>query len=284
MTREDLLAGGAPRSMPGPLDLTREFGVAVGSVIGREHVRLLRSAQDGAGAFTSPSLLAVAVTDGCSQGCASEVGAKLGAAWLVARAPGYWKAARGSAELFARAVGAGLTAYLERIARGLSPTGIVEPKVVQDFLLFGFLLAMVDPLKSAVVGLGDGAYSVNGRWVAIDPGPDNAPWYPAYGMLDRRALVSERRRSEVRVHFDGETTDVRSIVVATDGVLELRERAHEPLRDGTPQDGLEQFEHNDRFVENPTLLQRRLVALGGVNHRLHDDTTVALIRRCEVRS
>ena len=59
------------------------FAAFAGGVIGREHRRALRDGQDGAAVVQTEAVVAAIVTDGCSSGRESEVGARLGAAWLA---------------------------------------------------------------------------------------------------------------------------------------------------------------------------------------------------------
>ena len=74
-------------------------------------------------------------------------------------------------------------------------------------------------------------------------------------------------------------TDVRSVIIGTDGLNGLMDRADEPLSDGSLQGGLEQFEEDPRYLANPSLLHKRLTVIGDGNGRLRDDTTMILIRR-----
>src|SRR4051794_29186626 len=63
------------------------FTVATGSVTGREHRRVQRNNQDGLAVRVEPERIVAAVCDGCSSGTSSEVGARLGAAFIVAQLP-----------------------------------------------------------------------------------------------------------------------------------------------------------------------------------------------------
>jgi hypothetical protein len=137
--------------------------------------------------------------------------------------------------------------------------------------LFTFLVLAVGPKRAFVIGVGDGVVSLNGLVATLDPGPNNAPPYLAYGLLGPAP--------QPVVHVDVASEDVRSITIATDGALELEQRKHEPLVAGDVQRGLEQFETEAVYLRNPSLLQKRLVVIGERNGRLHDDTTLALVRR-----
>jgi hypothetical protein len=241
----------------------------VGSARGREHARLHRNNQDAAAFATSADVVIAAVADGCSSGCSTEVGARFAATWLARWLPRYARA--GGVDAWAPVAAAALTAELGAIARALAPSPEDLPGTVNDFLLFSFLAAVVTRDRTTVIGAGDGMFAVNGSAQVIDPGPDNAPDYLAYALLDAEP------RTRVRVHFDGATSDVTSIVVATDGASELIAR---PSDSGATSE-LAEIASDARYLKNPSLLQKRLTVLGEVRGALRDDTTAALVRRRE---
>ena len=67
--------------------LSASFAIAGGTVLGTEHRHALRNNQDALAFRETEDALIVVVTDGCSSGHSSEVGARLGAAWLAAAVP-----------------------------------------------------------------------------------------------------------------------------------------------------------------------------------------------------
>ncbi len=284
------------------------LAVAAGSVVGREHVRLGRPNQDGVAVHFEDDLMVAAVTDGCSSGRYSEVGARLGAAHLAAWVPELWRRQGGTAAApadLAREAADALVAYLYSVASGLIPGGAPVPSTlsatpfspsgveggpptthrnargehssltggVADYLLFSFLCAVVDDERAFVFGLGDGVYSLNGDVTVLDPGPENAPDYLAYRLVGVRGRVLQPR-----VHLCVPRAQLRSLAIGTDGLADLVGRASEPLRDGTLQGGLDQFEQGELYLRNPSQLHKRLTVIGEVNRRLPDDTTLALIR------
>src|SRR5256885_1414853 len=137
------------------------FMTMAGSVTGREHRRALRDGQDGFAIVARPRLTAAIVTDGCSSGKMSEVGARLGAAWLAGLVGSSFRACtRGAAcaneqracsengqrrmldlETIAQEVTGQLIARIDATARSISPD--LDPTIVGEMLLFGFLAAVV---------------------------------------------------------------------------------------------------------------------------------------------
>jgi hypothetical protein len=249
------------------------MSVLTGSVLGREHARLGRNNQDAVAVAREGEWLVAVVTDGCSSAPASEVGARLGAAFLAAHVPAIAQR-EASPEAVAREASAALLAYLGTIARGLAVHDDAAT-VVHDHLLFTFLCAVVGPSRAFVFGAGDGVFSIDGHVTVLDSGPENAPAYIAYGLLAGIAP----RTSPTCVHATVDTSALRSLVIATDGVVDLLARAADPLASGEAQGDLRPFEERDAFVRNPSLVQKRLVVIGELNARLRDDTTLAVLRR-----
>src|SRR5207237_749080 len=116
--------------------------------------------------------------------------------------------------------------------------------------------------------------AVNGDETALDAGPENAPDYLAYALIDAGATA----RSAVRLHRACATRDLTSILLATDGALDLIRTAAEPI-DGAAQGGLDQFTRDLRYARNPSLVKKRLTVIGTLHGRLHDDTAIALLTR-----
>jgi len=247
------------------------YHVLQGTIIGREHVRLGRNNQDAAAVRRRPDVVAVVVADGCSSGRFSEVGARLGASFLAERLA----ATRPEDAAGVRGSVAALRDFLRTVAVGVLQ-GDVDglSAAVHDHFLFTLLGAVITRTRAIVFGMGDGVYSINGRPTVLDAGPDNAPPYLGYDLLAKTA-----DESGVAVHADMPAAEVRTLLIGTDGLVDLMQRAHEPLASGEPQGGLAQFEIDDGLLKGPLLLQKRLVVLGETNRRLRDDTTVVVVRR-----
>jgi hypothetical protein len=244
-----------------------------GTVTGREHARTRRNNQDGHAARTVGDLAVAVVTDGCGSGSTSEVGARFAAAWLARWLPVY--ARRGDeGPAWVDDVCRALVRALGSMARMLAPAREERAAVVHDFFLFSFLAAVVSAERAVVFGAGDGVFAIDGRMVVLDPGPENAPSYLAYGLFPERA-------SRPVIHHDGPARAVSSILIATDGAAELQARAAEPLENGEAQGDLLQFTRDARYARNRSLLGKRLAVIGDLHARLSDDTTIAVLRAKE---
>ncbi len=237
------------------------FLVAAGSVTGRSHRVAERDGQDGFAQVARPGVCAVVVTDGCSSGRASEIGARIGAAWLAASIERRF-ACGSSGPSDPRAVASEVTSELvERLgllARSMHPEGDLDAARIAESLLFGFLAAVVTPEHAIVFGIGDGAVLAGRETHRIDPGPANAPPYAAYALLGKEMAP--------RIHFLGPARDVSTIAIATDGI--------------EPASCLADLAATPRLAANPSLLRKRLLVLAN-EHRFADDATVGVVRRIE---
>jgi len=220
----------------------RAFGA---SVQGRSHARLGRNNQDGWALAVDPARTAAVVTDGCGSQPRSEVGALLGAhflaRWLV-REPI-------SSELPERAALA-LQGFLATVAGGLGGGAAL----LEAQFLFTFLALVREGPRVSVFGLGDGAALVDGTWLQLDPGPENAPPYLAYRLGSPMA-----HHPRVQQHFLGEAAVA---AVMTDGLEALARSQLEALVEGVAD------------WRNPLTLQRRLNVLHAAAPFLDDATLV----------
>lgn len=279
----------------------RLYGVT-GSVIGREHRRRGRGGQDAAAVVLAEGVACAVVCDGCSSGEASEVGARLSARWIATHAPRLRRAIDDDAAL-AEAVVAGLVAHLGRVADdlvGASLDGVeaeamdagarARSGIVGSMLLATALVALVDTReggRALVFGVGDGALYVGGgetrlldEHVSRTADGGGAPAYPAYRLLERDSLaVGDAQWLAPRVHLRASAADVDVLAIATDGVADLEAQRGASLRDGSRVDGLAELARDPRLATNPSLLGKRLYALGEVHGRLTDDTTIAVLAR-----
>lgn len=258
------------------MTLTSWRGVT-GGVLGREHRRRGRGSQDAAAVSFTDGIACAVVCDGCSSGEASEVGAQLSARWLATHAPRL-RAAYEDDDALAEAVLAGLAAHLGRVADELAGGGARAP-IVASMLLATMLVALIDAReggRAVVLGVGDGLFAVNDAVRAVGDG-GSAPAYPAYRLLP--GADHGGRAIEARVHHAGPTRDVTTLAVATDGALELESARGTRLRDGGAIEGLAELARDERLGRNPSLLGKRLFALGEAHGRLWDDTTLAVLAR-----
>jgi hypothetical protein len=194
--------------------LTERFAVSRAVAQGRDHHRLHRDGQDGAAITASALGLGLAVTDGCGSARQSEVGARLGAAWLAENAPAHL-ASSPTADEGALAIERGLVAFLGAVAAGISDDPRRREALILDLLLFSFVCGVVTDERVVVVGRGDGLVVHDGVAHVLEPGPGNAPSYVAYELSES---LPEGR---TRVIVDAATHEATTLLLATDGLLPL---------------------------------------------------------------
>lgn len=237
-----------------------EFVISVGTLPGAEHRRLSCNNQDGLAVRRGGGALVAAVTDGCSEGRFSEVGARLAAGWLAA--DGLALIEEGGLDDLPERLCDALLARLEALAPAR-----VRAAFVAEYLLFTCLVAAVTDDRVLVFGLGDGVVACRrdgaGSIAALDAGVDNAPPYLGYRLLDPALLSSDPGALAPAVHLDG-PADFDALLIGTDGLPHL------------PEGALEGLLADPAHARNPSLLQKRLRASG---RSLPDDTTAVLLRR-----
>jgi hypothetical protein len=254
------------------------FGVTSGSVIGREHVRVGRNNQDGVAVRADDQRLAAVVTDGCSSSKFAEVGARLGAAFVAGDVLKKLRSGKTAGMDLAYASTRALVSYLDTLAKGLASDDAERDALIGEYLLFGFLCLAIDGQKACVFGVGDGVVSLNGEMKVLDPGPENAPPYVGYLLMR-----GPTRSASPELHVSSPVDHVETLMIGTDGLLDLDRTPDVALKDGERQGGMEQFEEDDTLITNAGRLQRRLTLLGEVNRRMRDDTTVVVVRRVSIR-
>jgi hypothetical protein len=252
------------------------FVVATATVPGAAHLRAARNNQDGLALAAVDDLIVAIVTDGCSSAPRSEAGALMGARYLAQQLPKLAAFAESPKQLL-KSARDGLLSFIEETARKLHPGSddLVAP--IHEFFLFSVLGAVITPERVLVFGLGDGVYAVNGQINIIDPGPDNAPPYLAYALV-RDQLAVEIGDLEFELHYEGPASELKSLVISTDGAIDLLEGADDVLPEGDRAGGFEPFIEGDALLKDPALLQKRLNVLGGRHLRLRDDTTMVILR------
>lgn len=128
---------------------------------------------------------------------------------------------------------------------------------VASQLLFTFLCAVTDGAQALVFGVGDGVVVVDGAMRVIDPGPENAPPYLAYRLLE----LTRANALEPVIYHCG---PAQTVAIATDGFVSALAELPSLL--------------GDKVVhKNPVHLQRRLNVLTEHSSTYADDVSVALL-------
>ena len=235
------------------------------TVTGARHLRIARNGQDAAAAASGPGWAAAVVCDGCSSGAYSEVGARLGAAIVVA-ALARRLADAGSAshrELWAEVQAELITA----LARVVDRMGTDRVKTVIDHFLFTIVAVAATRETTSVWAIGDGAYSFGAHTRVLGPFPDNQPPYLGYALLG----------DTPRAHVETAPAGTQLVAIATDGALDL---GGDVARFASPR----YLAHADRARRELCVLARGREVIDWDAHRvvrtaeLQDDCAIAVIR------
>lgn len=287
-----------------------QFEIAGGTVAGRDHVAAGRNNQDAFAWHQDERCTIAVVCDGCSEGAHSEVGAQLGARLAVRMLrhaianptiPGGEHGEPDIALSLPEDIESVLTAARGGIRSPLSSLAMTACggqreellRFVRDHLLATVVGCVIAPWGTVVFSVGDGTYAVNGMLTQIGPFPNNEPPYLAYDLLPTSAL---RRGMDLqfRVQAFMPTADVQSLLLGTDGVVDLVAAEQRMLPGKDEAVGpLAQFWTDDRYFRNPDMVRRRLTLINreavGIDHAsgtlvrspglLPDDTTLVAIRR-----
>ena len=262
-----------------------DFDVAAGSVAGRTHALAQRACQDAFVIRSRGDRMVAVVTDGCGSSEGSEVGAWLGAHVVcsVVERLIQGEGLSGGADLWERA----RRDCVESLAKIASEMGGDREEVVRRFLLFTVVGFACDGARAAVFAAGDGLVAYNGEVVTLGPFVGNAPPYLGHALLGG----PENGFEVVR---EGPARDLESAMIATDGAVEMIDRARSRLPGANEVvGGVESLWTEDRYFDHPDALRRRLARMnrpvskplweerrmvreGGL---LEDDTTIVVLRR-----
>jgi hypothetical protein len=280
----------------------REFEVAGGSIVGKEHRRLNKNNQDAYEIVEDDDLVIATVCDGCSDALASEVGANLICRIFNARVRAELQNIMfvpSGDEIGLRYVVGG---FLERIRQEcigdiLNISGLLNANYlvgIKDFFLATIVSVIITREVAIVCCIGDGVIIINGEPYAIGPFPDNEPPYIAYGAVDpARIRVAKElyRFNVVKIMPVGE---LQSVLIGSDGVEDIIRNVSANIPGKEELVGpISQFWENGKMFSNEHLLGRKLNLMNTDTQKiiwgekrvkkelglLPDDTTIVVVRR-----
>jgi hypothetical protein len=231
------------------------------TVTGARHLRVARNGQDAAAAASGPGWAAAVVCDGCSAGVYSEVGARLGAALVVAA--------------LARRLASGESvewpAVTSEVTRALAALvdrmGDDRVQTVIDHFLFTIVAVAATRDGASVCAIGDGTYAFDGATRVLGPFADNQPPYLGYALLG----------DDPPAHVEVVPAGTHVVAIGTDGATEI---AGGIARFIAPR----YLEHADRARRDLAVLARGREVIEWDERRvvrtaeLHDDCAIAIVR------
>jgi hypothetical protein len=249
--------------------ITNEFFITSGSITGTIHRNRYRNNQDAVCIAENDDALIGVVADGCSEGRHNEVGAKLFSRFICNQGLKLaHKLNKGNIDKFFIRLRHKSLKFMRHI---LNTIGDNSNQTLQNMFLFTIIGTVITHNIAIIFTMGDGAYVLNDRLYVIDS--DNKPDYLAYGLIEELVPTYFTIRSVL------ETKRLENIMLCTDGINYLLNASTTTLKDGSSAGNHTRFLNEDRYIRNPSLLQKRLVVLGAINSILKDDTSIILIRR-----
>ena len=251
------------------------FEFAAGSVRGTSHESVRKPNQDAYTYKLTENCLVGIVCDGCGDPSSmhSEVGAHLGtkllaASLLEARSTvGLKKLERARANTLAA---------ISTLACDMSTRyNIIDLHLtLRNYFLFTAVCFYIDPEVSYFFSIGDGALWVNGEQIAIGPFPNNAPPYMCYELMDSSMLTSDPGCLKFQLRKEIPTAELDSFLIGCDGVLDLAKLGTTTMPTGREYIGsIDQFWIQDKYFQNPEIVNRRLYLINKDHKRLNEDGT-----------
>ncbi len=271
-----------------------DFEIAGGSITGREHLRAGKNNQDAFYWSAIGPIIVAGVCDGCSSGMRSETGANLGVRLIVEMMTDrLLRFSKPSAHLNEQAlwerIRHDVLAQLRVLANGM---GGSLSQTVNDFFLFTIVGAVLTDESAYLFSIGDGVFYLNGEMIRIGPFPGNEPPYLGYGLVGSTLAESQPELLKFQVHRAVPIGDVSSILVGSDGVVDLANVFERNMPGKVePVGSISQFWQSDGYFSNPDKIRRKLTLVNtdSVKMRegslvkepslLPDDTTLVVIRR-----
>jgi len=277
--------------------LTDIWETATGTIIGKDHIHGQKNNQDAGRVVVGDKALVVLVSDGCSAGKHSEVGANLGASILAESLNRNLSLAK--TDTFSILA---LEALLERSRQDTlaairilaNAMGGSFSQTIEDYFLFTALGVIITNQETLLFAVGDGVFFLNGEMIELLPFAGNKPPYLAYALVDTTLGGPDLFR--LRTIRSLPTKQLENLVVGTDGVKDLIKAEGLKLPGQTEMvKSVENLWQDNRFFNNPDQLRRYLTQvnremkvfdprLGVVKvepRHLPDDTTLVVVRRKE---
>lgn len=269
--------------------LNEVFEWCSGTVTGRRHSVAGRDNQDASCVRSGANWLAAVVCDGCSSGPDCGIGAWLGARMVVECLRSIAPKLR--PKNIEKQLEAARVEILQRILRLARSLGGDLTDMLGDTFLYTVIGVLMNRSTAVVFSIGDGVAFVNGQKYEIAYKNDR-PAYLTYALTDLNEKYGDAFRFRVLATMP--TSKLKTLILGTDGVLDLIEAAHKTMPGKTQKIGkIDQFLTKNRYYRIPEALTRYLARVNKPTMRvdwktrkvrrelgrLADDTTIIAIRR-----
>lgn len=261
----------------------KQFEIAQGGVIGRDHRLTPKNYQDGRCLYQNEDFTVAIVTDGCGSSLHSEIGAQLGAKLMCRYLANECQRVGSSDQIQWSRVLQNLRSTMHGLAREL---GESLSQVVMEYLLFSIVGVVISKSEAIFFSIGDGVIVINDEVNVVEPMEGNQPQYWAYQLVESN--LNDAGVSEEMTFFRSmPTEELNSFLIGCDGISDLISVQDKTLPGLNETIGtLSQFWEEDHFFTNSDMVSRRLrlVARDWPKKSpqpglLPDDTTLIVGRR-----
>lgn len=284
------------------------FEIAFGSIVGTDHTKVFKNNQDAYAYKQGSNYIVACVADGCSAGIFSEFGARFAVNFFVNSVSNILQSLSDK-ELdclaekeyvsfpFFDKIRLDMLSSIRVLANSI---GNDLNKIISDFFLFTLVAVLITPFGTDIVSIGDGYAAINGEEfdidipVSQDSSLMNAPPYMVYNLVHSKLYEKENKSLNFRLIKGVKTTQLDSLLIATDGVSKWSEIQDLNIPAKSELVGpLSKFWTDDKYFSNQDLLRRKLFLMNNPKIRLdrendciqkysgllNDDTTIIAIRR-----
>jgi serine/threonine protein phosphatase PrpC len=279
--------------------MDKNFEIAGGSVLGKNHLQVGKNNQDAYDWLVEEDLIIALVADGCGSKKSSEVGAKIGVKLIT-------EALKKNIldvqiclldnndlklELIFKKIQQDVLAQIRILANNMGGNFY---DTVLEYFLFTIVGVIIIKEKTVIFSFGDGMIFLNGNKLKIGPFENNAPPYLAYGLFDQTLIQINPNLLKFQVITTILTNNINSLIIGTDGLEDFCKNAEKKLPGKEEKVGLiNQFWQEDQYFKNPDMIRRRLfvinkdviktdrqnISLIKEFGLLPDDTTLIVLRR-----
>jgi protein phosphatase 2C-like protein len=251
-----------------------------------------QNSQDALAIVIESNVIVGVVTDGCtgthpdienSSNSSNEVGAKL-IAYLVSRAAMTMALAKPSlsAETFVDRLSKTLHRKLSGTLRLLVGSNVLASELFTfDFLMATILGFVVTEKQFIIFHCGDGVIALNGEVHDLESEAGTYFASALVGSLSEDNRLDSRKRHSLKLFARGDTTELHSILLATDGLSKLISDHPDAIRQfitATPP--VQQIKNGFDFLLRE--YRQKLAWNPDVTLNVTDDITFALLRRHDI--
>ena len=279
-----------------------DFEIATGSVRGAEHVRIDKPNQDSLLVHRQDNNIIGVVCDGNSSSEYSEVGSRIGAriicknikSWLEWAFNKDGEIAEEELSWFMDKLKGDIVGDINKVSSIMSFSPLSkksnEKDILSDHFVFTSLFFIITNSVYIVAGVGDGTYIINDELKPIGDYPGNCPPGIVYALFP----YLDSHMHEVAIHEFGPVSDLKNILIASDGADYITEKClHNIPGKDEPVGEINQFLENDKYFKNPDSVRRKLTLMNRNTQKidwgnktidkstglLYDDTTLIAVRR-----